>query len=98
MSTAPGAVPPRPPGTLDRVAAAISGPFSCCWLRCPARSTSACSTVMTEALAVVGKALGLGELVFDDVMRQIPDHYHVHARPRPRWWPTPSSGGASSAT
>ena len=23
---------------------------------------------------------------FDDHMRQIPDHYHVHARPYPRWW------------
>lgn len=22
----------------------------------------------------------------DDHMRQIPDHYHVHARPYPRWW------------
>lgn len=22
---------------------------------------------------------------FDDRMRQIPDHYHVHARPRLRW-------------
>ncbi len=25
--------------------------------------------------------------VFDDKMRQIPDHYHVHARPYPAWWP-----------
>lgn len=23
---------------------------------------------------------------FDDHMRQIPDHYHLHARPYPRWW------------
>jgi hypothetical protein len=23
---------------------------------------------------------------FDDHMRQIPDHYHLHARPVPRWW------------
>jgi len=23
---------------------------------------------------------------FDDHMRQIPDHYHVHARPYPAWW------------
>jgi len=22
----------------------------------------------------------------DDHMRQIPDHYHVHARPYPAWW------------
>jgi hypothetical protein len=52
--------------------------------------------LMTDALALVGRALGLGELTFDDVMRQIPDHYHVHARPRPRWWPLPS--GPDSAT
>jgi len=24
--------------------------------------------------------------VFDDNMRQIPDHYHIHARPYPAWW------------
>jgi hypothetical protein len=24
---------------------------------------------------------------FDDHMRQIPDHYHLHARPYPAWWP-----------
>lgn len=24
---------------------------------------------------------------FDDHMRQIPDHYHIHARPYPKWWP-----------
>ena len=24
---------------------------------------------------------------FDDHMRQIPEHYHVHARPYPAWWP-----------
>lgn len=24
---------------------------------------------------------------FDDHMRQIPDHYHLHARPYPRWLP-----------
>jgi len=23
---------------------------------------------------------------FDDHMRQIPDHYDLHARPYPRWW------------
>lgn len=45
--------------------------------------------VMVGALEVVGRALGLGDLTIDDRMRQIPDHYHVHARPRPRWWPAP---------
>lgn len=44
---------------------------------------------MTAALRAVGDALGLGELRFDDRMRQIPDHYHVHARPLPAWWPRP---------
>ncbi len=24
--------------------------------------------------------------VYDDNMRQIPDHYHIHARPYPPWW------------
>lgn len=24
---------------------------------------------------------------FDDHMRQIPDHYHLHSRPYPAWWP-----------
>ena len=27
--------------------------------------------------------------VYDDNMRQIPDHYHIHARPYPPWWPKP---------
>jgi hypothetical protein len=27
---------------------------------------------------------------FDDHMRQIPDHYHLHARPYPRGWPKPA--------
>ena len=31
----------------------------------------------------------MGELFFDDRMRQIPDHYHLHARVRPKWWPAP---------
>ena len=24
---------------------------------------------------------------FDDNMRQIPEHYHLHSRPYPAWWP-----------
>lgn len=27
---------------------------------------------------------------FDDHMRQIPDHYHCHARPYPAWMPRPT--------
>ena len=50
--------------------------------------------LMTDALELVGRALELGELFFDDRMRQIPDHYHLHARPRPRWWP--ASGGPAA--
>lgn len=29
---------------------------------------------------------------FDDHMRQIPDHYHLHARPIPKWWPRKLGG------
>lgn len=43
--------------------------------------------VMAKALAWVADAHDLGEITFDDRMRQIPDHYHLHARPRPKWWP-----------
>ena len=49
--------------------------------------------IMQRALRLVGDALGLGEILFDDRMRQIPDHYHMHARLRPRWWPAPSGTG-----
>jgi hypothetical protein len=51
-------------------------------------------TITAEERAVLERALG--EVAdakypqgwfFDDHMRQIPDHYHVHARPYPRWWP-----------
>ena len=28
---------------------------------------------------------------FDDHMRQIPDHYHLHARPYPSWWRRPQT-------
>ncbi|MFM8412127.1 MAG: hypothetical protein ACKOCT_17845 [Alphaproteobacteria bacterium] len=45
--------------------------------------------VMTAVLRAVTDSLGLGEVTFDDRMRQIPDHYHVHARPLPAWWPRP---------
>lgn len=43
--------------------------------------------VMAKALAWVAEAHDLGEITLDDRMRQIPDHYHLHARPRPKWWP-----------
>ncbi|MFM7142340.1 MAG: hypothetical protein ACKO2K_10565, partial [Alphaproteobacteria bacterium] len=44
---------------------------------------------VTDVLRAVTDSLGLGEVTFDDRMRQIPDHYHVHARPMPAWWPRP---------
>ncbi|HEY8517226.1 MAG TPA: hypothetical protein VIS07_17085 [Candidatus Binatia bacterium] len=43
--------------------------------------------VMERALRLIGDNLQLGELYFDDHMRQIPEHYHLHARVKPRWWP-----------
>jgi hypothetical protein len=40
---------------------------------------------MIEALALVARSkYGENEFVIDGVMRQIPDHCHMHARPR-RW-------------
>ena len=43
--------------------------------------------IMVRALEMVGETLGLGDILFDDRMRQIPDHYHLHARTAPAWWP-----------
>ncbi|HMK99481.1 MAG TPA: hypothetical protein VK428_04775 [Acidimicrobiales bacterium] len=44
---------------------------------------------LEHMLGELGKAadavLGPGEWSVDSVMRQIPDHYHVHARD-PHWW------------
>ena len=42
-------------------------------------------TFMVEALALVARSkYGDDEFIIDGVMRQIPDHCHMHARPR-RW-------------
>jgi hypothetical protein len=43
--------------------------------------------VMQRALAEVADGLFRNGWFFDDHMRQIPDHYHLHARPYPAWWP-----------
>jgi hypothetical protein len=43
--------------------------------------------VMERALRLVAENHDLGEVFFDDRMRQIPEHYHLHARVRPKWWP-----------
>ena len=34
---------------------------------------------------VADRELGAGEWSFDDHMRNIPDHYHAHARRAPAW-------------
>jgi len=41
---------------------------------------------MIEALSLVARAkYGADKFGIDDVMRQIPDHCHLHARPIRRW-------------
>ena len=53
--------------------------------------TEAERAVLTGALELIAVASGIDRerVVFDDRMRQIPDHYHVHLRVRPSWWPKP---------
>ena len=43
--------------------------------------------IIRPALARIADAKYPGGWFFDDHMRQIPDHYHIHARPYPAWWP-----------
>jgi hypothetical protein len=43
--------------------------------------------VMQQALARIADEKYARGWFFDDHMRQIPDHYHLHARPYPVWWP-----------
>lgn len=42
---------------------------------------------MRAALAEVAAAKFGADWFYDDHMRQIPDHYHGHARPYPKWLP-----------
>ncbi len=42
--------------------------------------------VMQRELGRIADEKFPGGWFFDDHMRQIPDHYHVHARPYPAWW------------
>ena len=42
---------------------------------------------MRDALAKVAAEKFAEDWFFDDNMRQIPDHYHGHARPLPKWLP-----------
>ena len=41
---------------------------------------------MQRELARIADVKYPGGWFFDDHMRQIPDHYHLHARPYPPWW------------
>lgn len=43
--------------------------------------------IMRRELARIASEMYPHGWFFDDHMRQIPDHYHVHSRPHPRWWP-----------
>jgi hypothetical protein len=43
-------------------------------------------TFMQAALGAIADAMFRHGWYFDDHMRQIPDHYHLHARPYPAWW------------
>lgn len=52
-----------------------------------ARATDAEREAMALELARVADALFPQGWFFDDHMRQIPDHYHLHARPYPRGFP-----------
>ena len=48
--------------------------------------TDAERAFMIEALSLVARAkYGADKFGIDDVMRQIPDHCHMHARPIRRW-------------
>ena len=43
--------------------------------------------VMQGALGRIADEKFADGWFFDDHMRQIPDHYHLHARPYPAWMP-----------
>jgi hypothetical protein len=52
-----------------------------------ARATDEERELMQRELGRVAESKYPEGWFFDDHMRQIPDHYHLHARPYPRWWP-----------
>lgn len=58
-----------------------------------AAPTPAERTVMRARLTEIADQKYPDGWFFDDHMRQIPDHYHLHARPVPRWWPRKARGG-----
>ncbi len=56
------------------------------WRSHDARPPDSVRSLLLDALEVVAnRELGEGNWSFDDHMRNIPDHYHAHARP-PYFW------------
>ena len=53
-----------------------------------APSENECAVMRRRLAAVADEKYPQGWF-FDDHMRQIPEHYHLHARPYPPWWPVP---------
>jgi hypothetical protein len=51
------------------------------------RATSEELSTMKRALAEIADQKYPQGWFFDEHMRQIPEHYHLHARPYPKWWP-----------
>ena len=51
-----------------------------------ARPTDEERATMRRALSEIADGKYPQGWAFDDKMRQIPDHYHLHARPLPIWW------------
>lgn len=49
--------------------------------------TDAEREVLQQALGRIADEKYRNGWFFDDHMRQIPDHYHCHARPYPSWMP-----------
>lgn len=48
--------------------------------------------VMQAELTKIADGIFPDGWFFDDHMRQIPDHYHLHARPIPKWWKRVTGG------
>jgi hypothetical protein len=53
------------------------------------------SGILRRELARIADEKYPGGWFFDDHMKQIPEHYHVHARPYPSWAPRPRAGSGA---